>query len=186
MSDEIKDLKKKLFSARKNGYDTAAAHQQAAMEDYCAGYKRYLDAGKTERLCAEETVRLAEAAGYRPYVRGMALQAGDRVYVCNRGKAVMLAHIGRQSLAEGAQIAAAHIDSPRLDLKPNPLYEENELAYFKTHYYGGIRKYQWVTIPMELHGVVSAWQRPQATAPMSGAWRSRPETGCMSATAARR
>ena len=77
------------------------------------------------------------------------------MYVCNRGKSVLLAHIGKKSLAEGAQIAAAHIDSPRLDLKPNPLYEDSELAYFKTHYYGGIRKYQWVTIPLELHGVVA-------------------------------
>ncbi len=90
------------------------------------------------------------------------------MYVCNRGKAVMLAHIGRQSLAEGAQIAAAHIDSPRLDLKPNPLYEENELAYFKTHYYGGIRKYQWVTIPMELHGVVSMKDGSNVTVNIGG------------------
>lgn len=98
---------------------------------------------------------MAEEKGYRPYARGMEVKAGDRVYVCNRGKSVLLAHIGKKSLAEGAQIAAAHIDSPRLDLKPNPLYEDSELAYFKTHYYGGIRKYQWVTIPLELH----AWWR---------------------------
>ena len=126
---------------------------QAAMEAYCTGYKAFLDVGKTERLCAAETLRLAEAAGYRPYVRGMALKSGDKVYVCNRGKAVMLAHIGQKSLDQGVQLAAAHIDSPRLDLKPNPLYEDGELAYFKTHYYGGIRKYQWVTIPLALHGV---------------------------------
>ena len=125
------------------------------MEAYCNGYKAFLDAGKTERLCAAEVIRLAEGRGYRPYVRGMALKAGDRVYLSNRGKAVLLAHIGERSLAEGVQIAAAHIDSPRLDLKPNPLYEEAELAYFKTHYYGGIRKYQWVTIPLELHGVIA-------------------------------
>ena len=84
----------------------------------------------------------------------MALSAGDKVYTCNRNKGLMLAVIGRRSLAEGAQIAAAHIDSPRLDLKPNPLYEDSELAYFKTHYYGGVRKYQWVTIPLELRGTV--------------------------------
>lgn len=154
MSESIKELKKQLLSTKKNGYDTAAAKEQAAMDAYCAGYMAFLDAGKTERLCAAEVVRLAEAKGYRPYSRGMALQSGDKVYVCNRGKAVMLAHIGEKPLAEGAQIAAAHIDSPRLDLKPNPLYEDGELAYFKTHYYGGIRKYHWVTIPMELHGVV--------------------------------
>lgn len=152
---ETKELKEKLLSNRKNGYDRLAAAETAAVEDYCARYMAFLDAGKTERLCAAESVRLAEEKGYRPYVRGMELKAGDKVYVCNRGKAVMLAHIGRKSLTEGAQIAAAHIDSPRLDLKPNPLYEESELAYFKTHYYGGIRKYQWVTIPLELHGVAA-------------------------------
>ena len=152
---ESKELKKKLFSTQKNGYDRVGEADLAAMEDYCAGYMAFLDAGKTERLCAAEAVRLAEERGYRPYVRGMEVRPGDRLYVCNRGKAVLLAHIGQRSLGEGAQIAAAHIDSPRLDLKPNPLYEESELAYFKTHYYGGIRKYQWVTIPLELHGVVA-------------------------------
>jgi aspartyl aminopeptidase len=150
---EFKELKKQLLSTKKNGYDRPL--DEAAMESYCNGYKAFLDAGKTERLCAAEVIRLAEGRGYRPYVRGMALKAGDRVYLSNRGKAVLLAHIGERSLAEGVQIAAAHIDSPRLDLKPNPLYEEAELAYFKTHYYGGIRKYQWVTIPLELHGVIA-------------------------------
>ena len=155
MSDEIKELKKQLFSTKKNGYDKLDAAELSAMEAYCDSYKAFLDAGKTERLCAAETVRLAEEKGYRPYVRGMAIKPGDKVYLCNRGKSVMLAHIGKKSLAGGAQIAAAHIDSPRLDLKPNPLYEESELAYFKTHYYGGLRKYQWVTIPLELRGVVA-------------------------------
>ena len=154
-SNEYKELKKKLLSGRKNGYDRVGGDYQARMEAYCAGYMAYLDAGKTERLCAAETVRLAEEKGYRPYVRGMELKPGDKVYLNNRGKSVLLAHIGEQSLAEGVQIAAAHIDSPRLDLKPTPLYEDGELAYFKTHYYGGLRKYQWVTIPLELHGVVA-------------------------------
>ena len=152
---EFKELKERLLSARKNGYDRLPDGELAAMETYCAAYKAFLDAGKTERLCAAEAIRLAEAAGYRPYVRGTALSAGDKVYVSNRGKSVLLARIGKRSLAEGCQITAAHIDSPRLDLKPNPLYEDGELAYFKTHYYGGIRKYQWVTIPLELHGVAA-------------------------------
>ena len=134
--NEFKELKEQLLSKKKNGYDLLPQEERAAMEDYCAGYMRFLDVSKTERLCAAEAVRMAEAKGYRPYSPGMSLEAGDRVYVCNRGKAVMLAHIGRQSLAEGIQLAAAHIDSPRLDLKPNPLYEDSELAYFKTHYYG--------------------------------------------------
>ena len=151
--NEYKALKEKLLSTKKNGYDKLDPAELPAMEAYCADYKAFLDASKTERLCAAESIRLAEAAGYRPYTRDMVLREGDKVYVSNRGKAVMLAHIGWKSLAAGAQIAAAHIDSPRLDLKPNPLYEEGEMAYFKTHYYGGIRKYQWVTIPLELHGV---------------------------------
>ena len=154
MSEELKKRKEALFSTKKNGYDRLDEAGAAAMEDYCRDYKAFLDAGKTERACAERAVALAEAAGYRPLVRGEKLRPGDKVYRCNRGKGVMLAYIGEKSLAEGAQIAAAHIDSPRLDLKPTPLYEEGEMAYSKTHYYGGIRKYQWVTIPLELRGVV--------------------------------
>ena len=100
MSEGFKELKKQLLSGRKNGYDRLSQETLAGMEAYCADYKAYLDAGKTERLCADERVRLGEAAGYRPYVRGMALQAGDKVYVCNRGKAVMLAHIGCRGLEE--------------------------------------------------------------------------------------
>ena len=103
----------------------------------------------------DRTIALAETAGFRPYVRGMELKPGDKVYRSNRGKAVMLAVIGRKDLDQGVNIGAAHIDSPRLDLKQNPVYEADELAFFKTHYYGGIRKYQWVTIPLELHGVVA-------------------------------
>ena len=152
--NEYKELKKQLLSTKKNGYDSLSQADRGAMEDYCAGYRRFLDAGRTERLCAAEAVRMAEERGYRPYAPGMDVKPGDKLYHCNRGKAVMLAHIGRKPLSEGIQLAAAHIDSPRLDLKPNPLYEDSELAYFKTHYYGGIRKYQWVTIPLALHGVV--------------------------------
>ena len=154
MEDKTKDLKKKLFSRKKNGWDRISAAESRKIDAYCKRYMAFLDAGKTERLCAAEAIRLAEKEGFVPYERGMALKSGDKVYVCNRGKGVMLAHLGSKPLEEGAQITAAHIDSPRLDLKPNPLYEDNELAYFKTHYYGGIRKYQWPTIPLELHGVV--------------------------------
>ena len=120
---EYKELKKKLFSSKKNGYDRISAADLAAMDSYCEGYKKYLDIGKTERLCAAESIRMAEEKGYQPFVRGMELKTGDKVYVCNRGKGLMLAHIGKKSLEEGAQIAASHIDAPRLDLKPNPLYE---------------------------------------------------------------
>ena len=155
MSEEMKELRKQLLRDERSGYDVLDAAQLAEMEAYCADYKAFLTNGKTERLSVREAVAAAEAKGFVPYRRGMELKAGDRVYTCNRGKGLMLAVMGRESLAEGVQIAAAHIDSPRLDLKPNPLYEDSELAFFKTHYYGGIRKYQWVTIPLELHGVVA-------------------------------
>ena len=154
MSEEMKSRKEKVLCTAKNGYDRMDASEMQAMEEYCRVYKDFLNNGKTERLCAREAVKLAEAKGFVPYRRGMALKAGDKVYTVNRGKGVMLAVIGRKSLAEGCQITASHIDSPRLDLKPTPLYEDSEMAYFKTHYYGGIKKYQWTTVPLSLHGVI--------------------------------
>ena len=155
MSEEMKALREELLSGNQNGYDRISESDLAAMEQYCADYKKYLDLGKTERECAAYTVELAEKNGFVPYKRGMALHAGDKVYTVNRGKSVMLAAIGKERMDKGANIIAAHIDSPRLDLKPSPLYEEGEMAYFKTHYYGGIRKYQWVTIPLQIRGVVA-------------------------------
>lgn len=148
-------LRKTLVYNRKNGYDRLVPGEYEAIEAYCTGYKQFLDAGKTERECVEQAVALVEKAGFRPLVRGATLNPGDKVYRINRNKALMLAVIGKQSMANGANIGAAHIDSPRLDLKQNPLYETDELAFLKTHYYGGLRKYQWVTIPLELHGVVA-------------------------------
>ncbi|MCF2661093.1 aminopeptidase [Pseudoflavonifractor phocaeensis] len=159
--DEFKEptrgeqLRKALAYEKKNGYDRLLPGELEAMEDYCTGYKQFLDAGKTERECVDRTIALAEAAGFRPYTRGMELKPGDKVYRANRGKAIMLAVMGRKGLDQGVNIGAAHIDSPRLDLKQNPLYEADEMAFLKTHYYGGLRKYQWVTIPLELHGVVA-------------------------------
>ncbi len=152
---DAKQWKEKVCYSPKNGYDRMSAEEREAMTGYCEGYKAFLDTGKTERECVTEAVRQAQAQGFRPFVRGMALKAGDKVYQSNRGKMLLLAVIGEKGMGEGAQITAAHIDSPRLDLKPSPLYEDSELAYLKTHYYGGIRKYQWVTIPLELHGVVA-------------------------------
>ena len=148
-------LRESLIYKRKNGYDRMSENDLQAMEAYCVGYKQFLDAGKTERECVDRTVALAEAAGFKPYERGMTLKPGDRVYRINRGKAVMLAVMGKQGLDCGVNIAAAHIDSPRLDLKQNPLYEAEELGYFKTHYYGGVRKYQWLAVPLELRGAVA-------------------------------
>ena len=153
MTDEMKAKREKLFSSPKNGYDLVDQAALEAMEAYCETYKQYLDNGKTERECAAYTVELAQAQGYVPYQRGMSLKPGDKVYRVNRGKSVMLAKIGRQDLSHGAQIVACHIDSPRLDFKPHPLYEDSDFAYGKTHYYGGIRKYQWGTMPLAIHGV---------------------------------
>ena len=139
---------------KKNGYDRLTAEDEQDMTAYCEDYKRFLDAAKTEREAVDEAVRLAKSKGFVPFIRGMSVNPGDKYYRVNRGKALMLAIIGEKSLADGVSIGAAHIDSPRLDLKPEPLYEDAELAFLKTHYYGGIRKYQWVTIPLELHGVI--------------------------------
>ena len=121
--------------------------------DFCEGYKAFLDAGKTERECVAEAVRMLEAAGYRPLDLSASYQPGDKVYQVNRNKSVLATTFGKEPLDKGLRINGAHIDSPRLDLKPAPLYEKNDIAYFKTHYYGGIRKYQWGTVPLALHGV---------------------------------
>ena len=152
MSEKNK-LAEKLLYAPKNGYDRLSAEEEKAMNAYCEDYKEFLNHGKTERLCVEYCIELAEKKGFMAYEAGMRLAAGDKVYFNNRGKGIMLAVIGSEDLSHGANIGAAHTDAPRLDLKPRPLYEEAEMAYFKTHHYGGIRKYQWVTIPLELHGV---------------------------------
>ena len=143
-----------LTYQQKNGWDMLAEGERDALETYCEDYKKFLDAGKTERECVDYTIRLAKANGFQPFQRGMELKPGDKIYHVNRDKAVMLAVIGSEGLENGVNIGAAHIDSPRLDLKQNPLYEADELAFLKTHYYGGIRKYHWVTIPLALHGVV--------------------------------
>ena len=152
---DMKELKKALLMENKNGYSKLNETDRKAMNAYCEGYKAFLDAGKTERECVSEAIRLAEAQGFKKLERGMELKAGDKVYANNRGKMLTLAVIGTEPLEKGVQITAAHVDAPRLDLKPSPLYEDSEIAYLKTHYYGGIRKYQWVTVPLEIHGVVS-------------------------------
>ena len=153
MTDAEK-LRASLLIKRKNGYESVDGAAVAQMNDYCEGYKTFLDRGKTEREAAAAAEIMARAAGFIPLRRGIALKPGDRVYAINRGRALAAAVVGEQPLDTGALITAAHIDSPRLDLKPYPLYEEADMAFFKTHYYGGIRKYQWVTVPLELHGVV--------------------------------
>ena len=147
-------LREQLLNQKKNGWDKVDEATEHAIFDYCEGYKVYLDKGKTERTCVDYTVELIEAAGFMPLERGMELVPGMKVYRVNRGRGINLAVIGSAPLDQGVSIVAAHIDAPRLDLKPTPLYEDSEIAFLKTHYYGGIRKYQWVTIPLELRGVV--------------------------------
>ena len=148
------ELKEKLLVAPKNGYAALTEEQRAEMNAYCQRYAAFMDACKTEREATAWTVEVAEKYGFKPVTPGMKLQPGDKVYKNNRGKSILLAVIGSESLNEGANICAAHVDSPRMDLKPNPLYEDSEIAYFKTHYYGGIKKYQWPTVPLAIHGVV--------------------------------
>ena len=148
------ELRENLLFAPKNGYAAMTDEQRREMNDYCKRYSAFMDASKTEREATAWAVAEAEKNGFKPYTAGMSIQAGDKIYYNNRGKAIALAVIGTESLSAGANICAAHVDSPRLDLKPNPLYEDSEVAYFKTHYYGGIKKYQWTAIELAIHGVV--------------------------------
>lgn len=151
---EKKDYREELFYKQKNGYDLISKEDRKKIEPYCAEYMEFLNNSRTEREAVKNSVELAEAEGFREYKGGKAAP-GDKIYYVNREKAVILAVIGKKPLAEGMNISAAHLDSPRLDLKQMPLYEDTEMAFFKTHYYGGIKKYQWTAIPLELHGVVS-------------------------------
>ncbi len=143
---------------RKNAWTGYSEAQLAELKSLTDSYKAFLDAGKTERECVKEAVKLAEAQGYvsmeKAKSSGKKLSAGDKVYATYMGKMMALFHIGEKPLQEGMRILGAHIDSPRLDIKQNPLYEDTGLAYLDTHYYGGVKKYQWVTIPLALHGVV--------------------------------
>lgn len=151
---ELNDMKKELFYEPKHAMEIVDDAVVKAADDFCEGYKKYLDEAKIERETVDFFVKEAEARGYTEFNRTKKYNAGDKVYYNNRGKAIILCVFGKKSIAEGVKISAAHIDSPRLDLKPNPLYEDNSLAFFKTHYYGGIKKYQWTAIPLALHGVV--------------------------------
>ena len=148
------ELRESLCYAPKNGFAKLSAEEKAEMNAYAKRYMAFMDACKTEREATAWAIAEAEKLGYKPFTPGMAINAGDKIYYNCRDKAIALAVIGTESLAKGANICAAHVDSPRMDLKPNPLYEDSEIAYFKTHYYGGIKKYQWPTIALALHGVV--------------------------------
>ncbi len=141
---------------RANFYKEADDKTLAEISRYAEEYKSFLFSSKTERGASATAEKLAKERGYKPYTFGDKIKAGDKLYFINRGKNIFLMRIGKNDISErGVKIMAAHVDSPRLDLKPNPLFEESGVAYFKTHYYGGIKKYQWTTIPLALHGVVA-------------------------------
>ena len=140
-----------LFYQKKPAFDRLDAEK---VQQYAEGYKLFLDRGKTERDAVNTIVNIAHEAGFQPYKRGMELKPGDRIYRINREKAVILAVIGQESLQNGIALTAAHLDAPRIDIRTVPLYEQEGMAFFKTHYYGGIKKYQWTAIPLELRGVV--------------------------------
>ena len=145
---------KNLRYEKKTVYELAGAKVVDEAYEYAKNYVKFLDAAKTEREAVVESVRIAEAAGYRAWNFGDAINVGDKLYYNNRGKNIFLMRIGTENINNGIRITAAHIDSPRLDLKPVPLYEEHGMSFFKTHYYGGVRKYQWLAMPLALHGVV--------------------------------
>lgn len=151
---EAELLAEKLLLNRKNMGLTADGAMEQAVQDFCEPYKAFLDACKTEREAVTKMIEMAEAKGYAVFEPGKQYQPGDKIYYNNRGKALILCVMGQRPLSEGLSIMASHIDSPRLDLKPSPLYEDGQLALFKTHYYGGIKKYQWTAIPLALHGVI--------------------------------
>ena len=151
---DAKELAKKLLSDRSHGAAKVGTKELEKADKFAEGYKAFMNAAKTERETVSWAVKAAEEAGFVPFDPAKKYKSGDKVYYNNRGKAMCLAVIGKKGAKEGIRIAAAHIDSPRIDLKPIPLYESNELALLKTHYYGGIKKYQWTAIPLSLHGKI--------------------------------
>lgn len=147
-------LKEKIMMEEPKGMKALAKKEVKKADEFCKGYKKFLDNSPIEREAVSYTVELAKKAGFTEYDADAEYKAGDKVYCINRDKAIALAVIGKNGVKNGARLAIAHIDSPRIDLKPNPLYEANNLALFKTHYYGGLKKYQWTAIPLSLHGTV--------------------------------
>ena len=144
---------------RRNAWLSYTEAEEKELEKVAKEYRNFLDAGKTERECVTQIIKEAQEAGYEcleeKAAKGEKLKAGDKVYTVGMKKIIALFHIGQDDIAEGMNILGAHIDSPRLDIKQNPLYEDTDFAYLDTHYYGGVKKYQWVTIPLAIHGVVA-------------------------------
>lgn len=152
--EDVKSLAERLLDTQKNAAAVMTAEEIEKADAYSEGYKDFLFSCKTERECVSFAEKEAKKHGFVPFDKSKKYAPGDKVYFVNRAKAIILCIFGKNSLTEGVKIVAAHIDSPRVDLKQNPLYEDSELAYFKTHYYGGIKKYQWTARPLSLHGVV--------------------------------
>lgn len=155
MSEKTKGelLAEKLVYKNKNGFDTKNADKKT-VADYCEGYKKYLDSSKTEREAVTTSIAMIESQGYKAYKLGDKLERGGKYYLNNRNKSMFMFRIGSEPIENGIRITASHIDSPRVDFKPQPVFEDSELCYFKTHYYGGVKKYQWVATPLSLHGVI--------------------------------
>ena len=151
---ETEKLKEYLFDSKKYGWDSLSDEQKQAISKFADEYIYFLNKSKTERDAAEFIVDVLKQNGFVDLKDKMILSAGDKVYYVNRYKAVYAAIIGTKPMESGLNIIGSHIDSPRLDLKPNPLYEDTGFAFFKTHYYGGVKKYQWTTIPLSIHGVL--------------------------------
>ena len=152
---ELEALKEKLFYKKENVFDTRTKKDEKKISDYAKGYMSFLDNAKTEREAVVEGIKMLEKAGFVEYTLGGEIKAGGKYYLNNRGKSLFAFVAGTDNIENGIRICAAHVDSPRLDLKQHPMFENEGFAYLKTHYYGGIRKYQWVTIPLALHGVVT-------------------------------
>ena len=157
MSEETegKKLKEKLFNKKEVGWNNISEGEMNEIMKFSNDYMYFLNHGKTERECASFTKKMLDENGFKSIYEVETLQPGDKVYYINRDKIVYAAIVGTEKLENGVNVIGAHIDSPRLDLKPNPLYEDGGFAYFKTHYYGGIKKYQWTTIPLSIHGVIA-------------------------------
>lgn len=154
MENNAKELKEQILMKSKRGISTLTQDEIAKADEFCQGYKEFLDNSPVEREAVKYTLKLAKENGFVEFEQDKQYKAGDRIYYINRDKAIALAVIGKNGVKNGTRLSIAHIDSPRIDLKPNPLYEESSLALFKTHYYGGIKKYQWTVIPLALHGTV--------------------------------
>ncbi len=157
MADEkskTAQLKEQLMMKEPDGIKSLSNEEISKADEFAEGYKKFLDNSPIEREAVRYSLNLAKQNGFEEYDCTATYKPGDKVYYINRGKAIALAVIGKNGVKNGARLAIAHIDSPRIDLKPNPLYESNSLALFKTHYYGGLKKYQWTTIPLSLHGTV--------------------------------